>query len=103
MDVRFIWGNNQQQALQALKDKLCTAPCLAYPNYNKGFHLEVGFSGSCRSAGLNQVHDSDKRVVAYSNYFRADGFSYSLITFFLQNKISNFVYIFPACGGGAPY
>lgn len=31
--------------MQALKDKLCTAPCLTYADYTKEFHLETNFVG----------------------------------------------------------
>ncbi|XP_013883017.1 uncharacterized protein LOC106531661, partial [Austrofundulus limnaeus] len=37
------------------------------PDYNKDFHLEVGFSAHCLSAGLYQKHDKDKPVVAYAS------------------------------------
>ncbi|KAI4878797.1 hypothetical protein NFI96_031523 [Prochilodus magdalenae] len=60
-------GAPQEQATQALKSKLSTAPCLAYPDCNREFHLGVGFSKYCLSAGLYQVHDQDKRVVAYAS------------------------------------
>ncbi|KAI4880856.1 hypothetical protein NFI96_005790 [Prochilodus magdalenae] len=60
-------GAPQEQATQALKSKLSTAPCLSYPDCNKEFHLKVGFSNYCLSAGLYQVHDQDKRVVAYAS------------------------------------
>lgn len=66
-DVPFIWGEQQEHAMQALKDELCTAPCLAYPDYTTKFHLEVGFSQSCLCAGLYQMYDQDKRVVAYAS------------------------------------
>ena len=62
----FVWDEQHQQSMQAVKDKLCTAPCLAYPDCTKEFHLEVGFSTGCMSAGLYQLHDCDKRVVAYA-------------------------------------
>ncbi|KAL6487878.1 hypothetical protein MHYP_G00045040 [Metynnis hypsauchen] len=66
-NVPFTWSKTQGQAMQALKDKLCTAPCLAYPDENHTFHLEVGFLDYCLSAGLYQMHDHDKRVVAYAS------------------------------------
>lgn len=62
-DTQFVWTDRQQQAMQVLKEKLCTAPCLAYPDYMK----EVGFLESCLSAGLYQMHDQDRRVVAYGS------------------------------------
>ncbi|KAL0147779.1 hypothetical protein M9458_056922, partial [Cirrhinus mrigala] len=49
-----------------LKQWLCSAPCLAYLDPGKEFYLEAGFSKQCLSAGLYQLHDKDKRVVAYT-------------------------------------
>ncbi|KAL7829126.1 hypothetical protein AOLI_G00300110 [Acnodon oligacanthus] len=40
VNTPFTWSKTQEQAMQALKDKLCTAPCLAYPDKNNTFHLE---------------------------------------------------------------
>jgi len=28
----FVWGPSQQEAFEGMKDRLCTAPVLAYPN-----------------------------------------------------------------------
>lgn len=50
-----------------MKEKLCLAPCLAYPDKDKEFHLEASFSAHCLSAALAQKHDADKRVVAYAS------------------------------------
>ncbi len=50
-----------------LKQRLCSAPCLAYPDPKKEFYLDAGFSNHCLSAGLYQLHDKDKRVVAYAS------------------------------------
>lgn len=60
-DVPFAWTETQDKAMQELKRLLCSAPCLAYPDPNKGFYLEAGFSQHCMSAGLYQIHDKDKR------------------------------------------
>ena len=51
--------------MASLKNLLCEAPCLVYPNKDKTLFLEVGFSEHCVSAGLYQKYDQDKRVVAY--------------------------------------
>lgn len=56
----FQWSEEQEEAMQQLK-LLCSAPCLAYPNRDKEFHLEVGLSDHC--AGLFQKYDKDKRVL----------------------------------------
>ncbi|RXN39364.1 gag-pol fusion [Labeo rohita] len=66
-DCPFIWTDTQQDAMNELKQHLCTAPCLAYPDPQKEFYLDAGFSSHCLSAGLYQRHDQDRRVVAYAS------------------------------------
>ncbi|KAL1246759.1 hypothetical protein QQF64_034307 [Cirrhinus molitorella] len=66
-DKPFIWTDVQDKAMSELKQRLCSAPCLAYPDPGKEFYLEAGFSNHCLSAGLYQLHDRDKRVVAYAS------------------------------------
>ncbi|RXN22489.1 ribonuclease H-like protein [Labeo rohita] len=66
-DCPFVWTDTQQNAMNELKRYLCTAPCLAYPDPQKEFYLDAGFSSHCLSAGLYQRHDQDRRVVAYAS------------------------------------
>ncbi|KAL1249401.1 hypothetical protein QQF64_020406 [Cirrhinus molitorella] len=66
-DCPFLWTDAQDNAVSELKRHLCSAPCLAYPNPQKEFYLEAGFSNHCLSAGLYQRYDKDKRVVAYAS------------------------------------
>ncbi|KAL1274380.1 hypothetical protein QQF64_027194 [Cirrhinus molitorella] len=63
-ELRSFLGD---KAMSKLKQRLCSAPCLAYPDPGKEFYLEAGFSNHCLSAGLYQLHDRDKRVVAYAS------------------------------------
>uniref|UniRef100_W5N3N1 Gypsy retrotransposon integrase-like protein 1 n=1 Tax=Lepisosteus oculatus TaxID=7918 RepID=W5N3N1_LEPOC len=62
-DVHFEWGPSQEQAVMELKRRLGSVPCLAYPDKNKVFYLEAGFSEHCLGAALNQ----ERRVVAYAS------------------------------------
>ncbi len=66
-DCPFVWTDNQQNAMNELKRHLCIAPGLAFPDPQKEFYLDAGFSSHCLSAGLYQRHDQDKRVVAYAS------------------------------------
>uniref|UniRef100_A0A9J7ZNY9 Gypsy retrotransposon integrase-like protein 1 n=1 Tax=Cyprinus carpio carpio TaxID=630221 RepID=A0A9J7ZNY9_CYPCA len=66
-DCPIVWSKAQEHAMKELKRHLCTAPCLAYPDPQKEFYLEAGFSDQCISAGLYQRHDQDKKVVAYAS------------------------------------
>ncbi|KAL0198611.1 hypothetical protein M9458_007151, partial [Cirrhinus mrigala] len=66
-DCLFVCTDNQQNAMNELKRHLCTTPCLAYPDPQKEFYLDAGFSSHCLSAGLYQRYDQDRRVVAYAS------------------------------------
>ncbi len=66
-DEPFVWTKAQDTAMSQLKQCLRSAPCLAYPDPGKEFYLDAGFSDQCLSAGLYQLHDKDKRVVAYAS------------------------------------
>jgi len=37
-DQKFEWGPSQKEAFEGLKDKLCTTPVLAYPNFELPLH-----------------------------------------------------------------
>nr|KYP54743.1 Retrotransposable element Tf2 [Cajanus cajan] len=44
-NVEFIWGEKQEKAFLALKDKLTHAPLLALPDFSRTFELECDASG----------------------------------------------------------
>jgi len=52
----FTWGP-KQQAFQILKDRLCAAPALAYPNFELPFILSTDASRTSLGATLSQVQD----------------------------------------------
>ena len=41
---KFEWGPSQREAFEGLKDKLCTTPVLAYPNFELPFILTTDVS-----------------------------------------------------------
>ena len=51
----FTRGPEQQQAFQSMKDKLCTTPVLAYPNFKFLFILTTNASMTAVAAILSQV------------------------------------------------
>jgi hypothetical protein len=44
-DVPFKWGNEQNQAFQELKKRLCEAPLLKLPDFGKAFEIECDANG----------------------------------------------------------
>ena len=59
-DRQFTWGQQQQQSFQSMKDRLCTTPVLAYPNFELTFLLTTDASNVAIAAILSQVQDKRK-------------------------------------------
>jgi len=66
-DQKFEWGPSQREAFEGLKDKLCTTPVLAYPNFELPFILTTDASKLAVAAVLSQVQDGVERPIAYSS------------------------------------
>jgi len=63
-DRPFIWSLSQQKAFENIKDKLCTAPVLAYRNFDLPFILTTDASKVAVAAVLSQVQNGVKRPIA---------------------------------------
>ncbi|KAJ0177013.1 hypothetical protein K1T71_007022 [Dendrolimus kikuchii] len=66
-DVLFIWQNEQQLAFESLKNKLVTAPILAYPDFTQPFILTCDASNHAISAILSQGAVGQDRPIAYAS------------------------------------
>ena len=64
----FIWGEQQQKAFETLKEKLCSDPVLATPDYTKLFYITTDSSDFGLGAVLEQLDENNKpRVIAYAS------------------------------------
>jgi hypothetical protein len=60
-DVPFLWGDEQDRAFQELKRKLCEAPLLQLPDFDKTFEIECDASG----IGIGGVLIQEGKFIAY--------------------------------------
>ena len=63
----FIWTESQQNATETLKEKLISAPILAYADYSLPFRLHTDASNVGLGSVLYQCQDDVDRVVAYAS------------------------------------
>ena len=64
-----MWTEQHQNAFQTLQQRICSAPVLAYPNFDKPFVLQTDASDVGLGVVLAQ-HDGNGggRVIAYASY-----------------------------------
>ena len=63
-----IWIDSCEQAFQQLKQLLCSASILAYPDFSKNFVLQTDASDYGVGAVLSQLDDSgNEKVIAYAS------------------------------------
>ena len=68
-DVPFEWTDHCQDAFEALKSKLTTAPVLSYPMPEEGsFILDTDASNQSIGAVLSQEQEGEERVSAYASH-----------------------------------
>ena len=67
--VPWHFGNAEREALQELKDRLCSAPVLGFPRFGTGaeFIVECASSGKSLGAILSQEQEGVQRVIAYAS------------------------------------
>ena len=66
-DHNFTLGPSQQKAFENLKERLCTTPVLAYPDFSQPFILTADASKVAVAAILSQVKDGMERPTAYAS------------------------------------
>ena len=67
--AKFLWTDRHQKAFQTLKCHLCSAPVLAYPDFERPFWLQTDASDVGLGAVLAQRDaNGQERVIAYASY-----------------------------------
>ena len=56
-NTKFVWGEKQEEAFETLKQKLCEALILQFPDFNKKFTLTTDASDYAVGAVLSQEKD----------------------------------------------
>ena len=62
----FLWGEEQQQSLEALVERL-TSPVLAIPTTEGKFGLDTDASDLAISGEFSQIQDGQERTIAYTS------------------------------------
>ena len=65
-NVKFFWDTDCQIAFDTLKQKLMSAPVLAYPDFELPFHLYVDAGQESLGLTLGQIVDGQEVVIAYA-------------------------------------
>ncbi len=65
--VHFRSEDEQEQAFIKLKDALCKAPVLAYPDPNVPYIVDTDASNLVIGGVLSQVQDGEKKVIMYGS------------------------------------
>ena len=63
----FQWSEGCEEAFQELKNRLTSAPILAFPDFDQPFVLDTDASQAGIGAVLSQVQEGQERVVAYAS------------------------------------
>ena len=53
----FRWSDEQQQAFEILRDRLCCVPILQQPNFKKEFYVTTDTSNIAVAGMLSQYHE----------------------------------------------
>ena len=63
--VDFVWSPECEKAFQELKERLCSPPVLAYPDFSQPFHLYTDASQHALGYVLGQIREGREHVIAY--------------------------------------
>ena len=64
---QFIWGREQQEAFEEIKQRLIRSPALHMPNCEGRFHLYLDTSKFAAGSTLYQIQNGKPRLIAYAS------------------------------------
>ncbi len=67
MSVHLRWDDAQEKAFIKLKEALCKAPVIAYPDQNLPYVVDTDASNQAIGAVLSQVQDGEQKVIMYGS------------------------------------
>ena len=65
--VKFVWTKQREDAFEALKDRLVSAPIMAYPTPGTKYIVDTDSSGYAIVSVLSQIQDGEERVISYGS------------------------------------
>ena len=66
-DVEWKWGAAEQLAFDTLKERLCEAPVLRHPDFDRPFFVQTDASGYGIGAVLSQEFEDGEHPIAYAS------------------------------------
>ena len=96
----FQWGPAQQKAFEQLKEKCCETPILCFADFTKHLILYTDASQDGLCAILSQLHNGQKRVIAYASRslnkgernYPAHKFEFLPLKWAVTEKLHDFLY-----------
>lgn len=64
-NTKFVWGEQEHEAFEALKVALCSAPVLKHPDFSKPFIIQTDACAYGLGATLSQQYDDGVHPIAY--------------------------------------
>ena len=64
----FIWTEEHDEAVNHQKERLATAPCLAFPTPDGQFIFDCDASDNSIGAELSQIQDNQERIISYATF-----------------------------------
>ncbi len=64
---KFVWSTECEEAFEALKRRLVTAPIMAYPKPGVRYIVDTDSSGYAIGSVLSQIQDGEEKVISYGS------------------------------------